>query len=216
MKSTIGIIDYGMGNIGSIQNALKTLGYEPFICSQPDHMSSAAMIVLPGVGAFPAAMNNLKARGFIEPLNELVLERKVPFLGICLGMQLIAEDSLEQDQLTKGLGWVPGHVIRISPANNKLPVPHVGWTSLQIKKMDSPLFQKTDKSSHFYFDHEFHLVCGEEFIAATCDYGLPLVAAVQKGNVFAVQFHPEKSQRSGLKLWRSFIETTLNGQRGLV
>lgn len=210
-QKEISIVDYGMGNIGSIRNALDTLGYSSRISQIPEELAGSDLILLPGVGSFPAAMQNLDGRGLIEPLGKEVVENKTPFLGICLGLQLVVEDSTEQGGLTKGLGWIPGHVVKIK--SQELPVPHVGWSELEIKDQSSPLFQNTDETSNFYFDHSYHLKCPTEYISATCDYGISVVAAIQKENIFAVQFHPEKSQRSGLKLLRSFIERGLYSGR---
>jgi glutamine amidotransferase len=199
---TITIVDYGMGNIGSVCHALDVLGGSHRVSSRKDDLAGAHGIVLPGVGAFGAAMQNLRDLDLVDALTEQVINRRTPFLGICLGMQLMARDSVENGFST-GLGWIDGHVLAIEahPAHR---VPHVGWNGVQIRR-STPLFQRIDGDAHFYFDHSFHLECGDDWVAASCDYGRPYVAAVQRDNILAVQFHPEKSQRNGLKLLRNFL-----------
>lgn len=196
------VIDYGMGNIESILNAFRRLGSDCIVSADPARLSSAAGIILPGVGAFHAAMNNLHALGFYDVLNEQILHHKKPFLGICLGMQLIAEDSSES-QFSKGLGWINGHVSKID-TDNRYPVPHVGWNEVMYCKQ-TPLFNGIKEGGHFFFDHSYHLQCDPNIIVAVADYGGQRVAGIQKDNIFAVQFHPEKSQKNGAKLLRNFL-----------
>lgn len=195
------IVDYGMGNIGSVCHALDLLGGRYVVSSRVDDIDAADALVLPGVGAFSAAMHNLNALGLVEPLTRQVMERGKPFLGICLGLQLIAQDSVENGY-AKGLGWIEGHVLPLEPEG--LRVPHVGWNGVTVGA-DQQLFTRVPDDGHFYFDHGFHLSCPADLVSATVDYGTPYVAAVRKGNVRAVQFHPEKSQRNGLKLLRNFM-----------
>jgi glutamine amidotransferase len=196
------IVDYGMGNLESVGNALSFLGYSPFISSDPDNIAAADGYILPGVGAFAIAMKNLEERGLIDALQEGVIARGKPILGICLGMQLIAESSSEMG-LHAGLGWMKAKVVQID-GGAKLKVPHVGWNDIQILKHDL-LFKNLPGHAHFYFDHSYHFICDDNDVAARCDYGIPLVAAIQRGNIFATQFHPEKSQTAGLKLLRNFL-----------
>lgn len=197
------IIDYGVGNDQSVVNALKYLGYDFLISNKKKDIEGAKAIILPGVGAFGEAMNNIKNLQIVDLLKNQVLKKKKPILGICLGFQVFA-DSSKENGFHKGLSFVKGQVIRI-PSQKGLRIPHVGWNTLSIKKT-SPLFSKFQKNPSFYFDHSYHFVCNDANVSATCEYGSNLVAAIQKGNIFGVQFHPEKSQSNGLKLFRSFFE----------
>jgi imidazole glycerol-phosphate synthase subunit HisH len=196
------IIDYGMGNLFSVKNALDAIGAESIISDNPEDLEKADKIILPGVGAFPDGMKNLKKRGFIEVLKKEVLNNKKPFLGICLGMQLLATDS-EEHKLTKGLGWINGHVKKFNVDNN-FRIPHMGWNDVFVKK-ENPLFG-ANKTPVFYFVHSYHIVPNDlSVILATCNYGEEFVAAIQKDNVFGVQFHPEKSQKCGLEFLKNFL-----------
>jgi glutamine amidotransferase len=198
----VAIVDYGVGNTHSVGNALTRLGYRHTITRARDQLVAADVLVLPGVGAFGPAMATLKTEGLADTLGELVMTRRKPILGICLGMQLMAIDS-EENGLHAGLGWIPGHVRRLHvPAG--LSVPHVGWSDVRVS-VRQPLFDRTGEAPTFYFDHSYHFDCDERYRAAVCDYGGPVTAAVQADNLFAVQFHPEKSQASGLKLLRGFF-----------
>ena len=206
-RKSIVIINYGMGNLRSVGNAISMLGYSPLISDRKDVIASCDAYVLPGVGAFGEAVRNLNNLGLIDVLNEQVIFNRKPFLGICLGLQLLAKDSDEMGFHT-GLGWIDGHVTRIS---SHVKVPHVGWNDVRIKN-PVPLFQNINKGTHYYFDHTYRLECNPEFVSATCDYGEDLVAGVQKDNIFATQFHPEKSQVRGLQLLRNYlnyVETTV-------
>lgn len=197
------IIDYGMGNVFSVKNALDVIGAEAIVSDKPGDLGEADKIILPGVGAFPDAMRNLKGLGFIEVLEKEVLKKKKPFLGICLGMQLLASRG-EEGKLTDGLGWIDGHVKRFNVNEKKFRVPHMGWNDVLPQKGNT-LFKDVEPPI-FYFVHSYHLVPKDVSLAvATCDYGEKFVAAVQKDNIFGVQFHPEKSQRSGLKLMENFL-----------
>lgn len=198
----ITIVDYGMGNIGSVANAFALLGASCEVASTPERIRAARALVVPGVGAFPAAMRNIRQLNLEDALGEAVLRKSTPFLGICLGLQLIAEDSVEGGH-TSGLGWIPGHVLGLQPVGG-LPVPQVGWNEVAARG-SAPLFNRVDEAAHFYFDHSFALHCGDQVATATCDYGGDCVAAVQRGNIHAVQFHPEKSQRNGLRILRNFL-----------
>lgn len=204
-EKKIMIIDYGMGNVGSVAHALEYLNGRYFVSNRKDDLSKADAFILPGVGAFPAAMNNLKKLDIIEELNEQVLVKGRPFFGICLGMQLLAKDSVEQG-FTAGLGWIDGHVLLMEPRGN-LRIPHVGWNNLRLHH-EHRLFRRIDDGAHFYFDHSFHLQCNGDLVVASCAYGNEFVAAIHKDNIFATQFHPEKSQRNGLKMLRNFLNYT--------
>lgn len=200
---TIVIIDYGVGNTYSVINAILRLGYTKVkVSDKEDDIKSANALLLPGVGAFDEAVRNLKRHHLPEVLNETVLIKKKPILGICVGMQLLAEGS-EENGWNEGLNWIPGKVKKL-----ELPpsyaVPQVGWNNISFSKRD-PLFSRTAESPNFYFDHSYHFETTPEHRLAWCDYGIEVTAAVQKENIFGVQFHPEKSQTNGLKLFRGFF-----------
>ncbi len=194
----ITIIDYGMGNLRSVQKACEFLGYSAEISSDPKDIQSASKLILPGVGAFGDAMKHLDERGLTRPIKEKAASG-TPFLGICLGMQLLFERSFEHGE-TEGLKLVPGEVVEFILPN--LKVPHMGWNVLHAKA--NPLFDAGD-DKYVYFVHSFY-ASGvlEENIIATSDYGHPFVAAVQKDNVFGLQFHPEKSGDAGLDMLKRF------------
>jgi glutamine amidotransferase len=195
------IVDYGMGNIGSVVNAFDMLGERCTVSNEPAALRGARGIVLPGVGAFAAAMANIRALGLDEAMTARVIGDRIPFLGICLGLQLIAKDSVEHG-FTTGLGWIDGHVTRMEPADG-LPVPHVGWNDVECRGT-SRLFARVADTAHFYFDHTYSLDTPDD-VVATCRYGGSYVAAIERDNIFAVQFHPEKSQRNGLRVLRNFL-----------
>lgn len=198
------VVDYGMGNIRSVSKAFEACGADVTVSSKPGDLKKAERIVLPGVGAFGDSMSNLKQRGLIEPLREQILVKRKPFFGICLGMQILA-DSGEEKGSHRGLGWLPGKTVVFSLKDPRLKVPHIGWNDIQIVQ-DSPLWSGLGKKLDFYFVHSYHFVPSEKSdVAATCDYGGDFTAAVQRGNIFATQFHPEKSQESGLRIIRNFL-----------
>lgn len=202
VDQNITVVDYGMGNLQSVANAFAFLGAKVQITDNPELVANADAIVLPGVGAFGKAMSNLHSSGLVEALNHAVIARKKPFLGICLGMQLIAEESDELGK-NRGLGWVPGHVRLIKTSGN-LRVPHVGWNNVSVK-IREPLFAEVPDDANFYFVHSLHFECPAQYASLTCDYGITIVAAIQKENIFATQFHPEKSQHHGLRILRNFV-----------
>lgn len=196
------IIDYGVGNHRSVANALEVLGYDFELSGDIQAIQRADAYVLPGVGAIGEAMKNLNERRIIEPLTQEVLRNKKPILGICLGMQMMAGSSEEGGHHTC-LGWIEGRVVKLTPGNN-FRVPHVGWNTVHIHERDG-LFAKVVEGSNFYFDHSYHLDCDDRYVIGSCDYGGKVTAAVRKDNIFGVQFHPEKSQNNGLKMFRSFF-----------
>lgn len=199
----IAIIDYGMGNVQSVANALEFLGYSSVITDDHSVLKGCDAYILPGVGAFAEAMNNLQERHLISLLDTEVIQKGKPILGICLGMQLFLQSS-EEMGLHKGLGWIEGKVVAMIPESH-VRVPHVGWNDI-IAKEDASLFTGVSKDAHFYFDHSYHVVCNEQYVSAKCLYGsYELTAALHYNNLFATQFHPEKSQTKGLKLLRNFL-----------
>jgi len=202
MKQKVTIVDYGVGNVYSVYNAILRLGCKVTVSSESAAIKSADFLVLPGVGAFEAAINGLKLRKLDTELTEEVIGKRKPILGICVGMQMLATVSMENGEHT-GLNWIEGRVTRL-----KLPkgysIPHVGWNDVQVMTK-APLFERTGDLPHFYFDHSYHFQCHEKYVSGTCEYGRKVVAAVQKDNILGVQFHPEKSQTMGLKLFMSFF-----------
>jgi len=200
----IGIINYGLGNLRSVLGAVEKLGHKGAISADPTTLALADKLILPGVGAFGDGMRNLTERELIEPLSEMVRTQRKPILGICLGFQLLAEGSDEFGEHT-GLGWIPGRVKRIKTDDASLRVPHVGWNDFEQSR-DCILFDDVPDPALFYFVHSYHLETDPDITVGTCTYGTPICAAVQSGNVFGTQFHPEKSQRHGLKVLQNFLE----------
>ncbi len=198
----IAIIDYGVGNLSSVGNALKSIGVEAEITNDPAKIRAADKIILPGVGAFKAGMENLQKLKLVEILQEEVMVKKKPFLGICLGMQLIFTKSYEDGE-TKGLGWIKGEVVRFDVEKQGLCVPHIGWNEVQCDT-NSLLFKDGPEIQHFYFVHSFYPIPEEKISIGVCNYGIDFTAVLQKENIFATQFHPEKSQHEGLELLRRF------------
>lgn len=199
----VAIIDYGVGNIASLRNALLKIGSEPFLCSSADEVKKASHIVLPGVGSFQEGMNNLKRSGLNEAILDFCHTGK-PVLGICLGMQLLAEYG-EEYGVTKGLGLVPGRVTRLKVDEKYFRLPHIGWNDVHVrgKAMAKGFNQKAD----FYFVHSFGFENPDApCVAGVCDYGATIVAAIELENIWGMQFHPEKSQDAGLKILKNFIE----------
>lgn len=212
-KMKIAIIDYDMGNVRSIENAIKHVGdYEIQVTSDPGVIKSSNCIILPGVGAFPDAMKKLREKQLIDVLTDEVTNNKKPVLGICLGMQLLFESS-EEIEFTVGLGWIPGKVKYMTPGQN-LRVPHVGWNSLILKKEQS-FFDYLNEDKNFYFVHSLWVNCPEEYKLSTFEYGVEMTAAVQKDNVVGMQFHPEKSQKNGLAAMKSFLDWAQMQQQGI-
>lgn len=196
------IVDYGMGNVASVKNALASLGHEASISDRPEDFSRATHIILPGVGAFPDGMEQIQKRGLVGVLTREVLEKKKPFLGICLGMQLMAQVG-EEAGGARGLGWIAGVTRRLRVGEeNRLP--HIGWNDVAIAPR-ATLFRGIT-SPVFYFVHSYALEPDDsQDSVATCTYGETFAVAVEKENIFGVQFHPEKSQKSGLAVLENFI-----------
>lgn len=205
LKENIVIVDYGVGNTNSVSNAIKYLGYNKLIISDNEFViKNADVLILPGVGAFEEAANNLRARNLDLILNEQVLEKKKPILGICVGMQLMATLS-EENGIHNGLNWIEGKVKKLQ-LPKEFAVPHVGWNDVTVNSI-KPLFERNVDNSNFYFDHSYYYDCDPSYVSAYCDYHIKVTAAIQKDNIFGVQFHPEKSQTNGLKLFRDFFNS---------
>lgn len=197
------IIDYGMGNVRSVAKAFEILGVNVLISNNADDIKKAERIIMPGVGAFSDGIERLKKLNLINALKDEILIKKKPFLGICLGMQLIAKQS-EEFGIHKGLGWVDAEIKEFKFNDKRLKVPHVGWNNINIKK-EGDLFNGIKDGTEYYFVHSYFMSCKEDIVTATCNYGIEFVSAIQKDNIFATQFHPEKSQTVGLKLLENFI-----------
>lgn len=204
MPNKICIIDYGMGNLRSVEKKLHKLGAEVVISDNQETIDNSDKLVLPGVGHFKNGIDNLKRLDLLDLLNERVLNQKVPVLGICLGMQLFAKRSEEGN--IGGLNWIDAEIIRFN-VNDKIryKVPHMGWNNITVKK-DTKLFKGVDSKDLFYFVHSYHYkMCTKEFVLGTSNYSYEFVSAVEKENIFGTQFHPEKSQDSGEKILTNFI-----------
>lgn len=206
----IAIIDYGAGNLQSVEKALWHIGYECRVTADPAALSAAEAAVLPGVGAFGDAMESLRKRGLEAPIQEFIAAGK-PFLGICLGLQILFECS-EESPGTAGLGVLKGKILRL-PMESGLKIPHIGWNSLSLEKSGG-LFAGISGEPYVYFVHSYYLRAEEDIVTATAEYGVKLHAAVQKGNLFACQFHPEKSGEVGLSLLRNFAAAVKNPKTG--
>lgn len=201
-----------MGNLGSITKAIEYIGGDVLLTANPEDLARAERIVLPGVGAFGDGMKNLTTRGFIPALQEQVAQNQKPFLGVCLGMQLLATKSYEFGE-HEGLGWIDAEVklIKAPPLVGEgegwvtRKVPHVGWNNVTFIQ-EHPLLSGIQSGADFYFVHSYHMICADSsFIIGTMDYGGPITAIVAKDNIFATQFHPEKSQKHGLQMLKNFI-----------
>jgi glutamine amidotransferase len=201
----IAIIDYGMGNLRSVQKGFERVGREAVVTSDAKTILSAGKVVLPGVGAFPDCMRNLEQNGLIDAVHQTVRSGK-PFLGICLGLQLLFTES-EEFGISKGLDIIKGRVVRFKgPEFTGLKIPHMGWNTISIKRR-APALQDVPDNSHVYFVHSFHVVPEDKnVIATTTPYGIEFVSSIWKDNIFAVQFHPEKSQTLGLSILKRFGE----------
>lgn len=201
----ITIVDYKMGNLLSIQNMLKKIGYDSIVSSDHDQIKAATKLILPGVGSYSTAMKSIKELGLQEVLNQSVLIDKKPILGICLGMQLMCSDSEEGDGITNGLNWIDANVVRFS--NNvdgvKVKIPHIGWEEVDIKKSTDLFLQEINNK--FYFVHAYYVRANNvNNVLATTKYGITYCSAFKKDNIIGVQFHPEKSHKYGMHLLKSF------------
>jgi len=198
----IAVIDYGAGNLQSVVKAFNFIGCDVFVAADKDELRNADAVVLPGVGAFGDSMNCLKSSHFVNPVLDFIESGK-PFLGICLGLQLLFEES-EESPGVSGLGVLKGKILKI-PAETGLKIPHVGWNSLNLKSHDV-LFQGVEPNPYVYFVHSYYLKAERsELVSSTTTYGVEIDASVQHGNLFATQFHPEKSGKTGLQMLRNFV-----------
>ena len=200
----VGISNYGLGHLGSIQNMLKVIGEKSVISADTDELDKCDRYILPGVGAFDAGMNSLNESGLKEFVKSQTLKEKKPLLGICLGMQLLGRKS--EEGVLPGLGLIPFDNIRFQLQNSELKVPHMGWDIVDFKQKN-PLINNLKGKQRYYFVHSYHAVCDkEENVLMACDYGYEFACAVVKDNIMGVQFHPEKSHDFGMALLTNFVK----------
>ena len=204
----VAIVDYNSGNISSVINSFKEVAKEKVnieVTSDLEKIKSSDKVVLPGQGSFKSCFDSLNSiNGLVDTLNEFVINNKKPLLGICVGLQMFADIGYEETE-TKGLGWISGKVSKINNQNNKYKLPHIGWNEINILK-DSKFFKDIENNSHMYFVHSYEFIPNDKsVIAATTDYSSNIVCAVEKENIFGTQFHPEKSDKTGLKIIDNFI-----------
>lgn len=202
----IGVVDYGVGNLGSVLNMLKRVRVLARVVADAGGLRGVEKLILPGVGAFDPAMTRLAESGLLEALHDRVMRDGTPVLGLCLGMQLLTEGS--QEGRLPGLGWIPGNTrrFRFDEDKDRLKIPHMGWNTVRPRP-GAALFRGLEDEARFYFVHSYHVVCARDGdIAATVRHGYEFTAAVQSGHVFGTQFHPEKSHRFGMRLLRNFGE----------
>jgi imidazole glycerol-phosphate synthase subunit HisH len=199
------VVDYGVGNIGSILNMLKRLGVKAVGSASAAEIASADRLILPGVGSFDTAMQKLQDSGSIAVIRKRVFEDRVPILGICLGMHLLTRGS--EEGARSGLEWIEASVVRFrrEKASEPIRIPHMGWNTIRLAR-PHPLFKGLEENARFYFVHSFHAECGEETLLSTTTYGYPFASAVVRENILGVQFHPEKSHKFGFQLLRNFVD----------
>lgn len=196
------VVDYGLGNLGSVFNMVKKLGFEVEISQCPDKISKADKLILAGVGSFDNGMIELESRGLIEVLNKAVIIDKVPILGICLGMQLMTRGSDEGN--LSGLAWIDAYTNKFNLS--ELPIPHMGWNNIEIKKSSILFKSNHNKEFRYYFVHSYYVKCEENSdVLCESNYGIDFHSAFELGNIFGVQFHPEKSHKFGLTLLNNFL-----------
>lgn len=198
------MIDYGCGNLASVVNMIQHVGGEARIIRMPEQLGSATKLILPGVGAFDHGIISLRKAGWITPLEQAVRERQVPIMGICLGMQLLTQGS--EEGVEPGLGWIDARARRFRPADARLKVPHMGWNEVRQVRADD-LLPPSKSPRRFYFVHSYRVECTDpEDVLLECDYGESFAAAFRRANIWGFQFHPEKSHRFGMELFRHFLE----------
>lgn len=196
------IIDYGMGNLGSIVNMIKKIGGDSILTSDKSAIEKAQKLILPGVGAFDNGMKHINELEITELLNKKVLTEKVPIIGICLGMQLLTKGS--EEGILPGLGWVDAETIKFK-SDSSIRIPHMGWNTVKVMK-PNPLINNDDPDTRFYFVHSYYVKCHQpEDILLTTNYGIEFTSGLQHGNIWGVQFHPEKSHKFGMRLLTNFL-----------
>ena len=201
----ITIVDYGMGNLGSIRNTFQRLNIESQITSKPEDIINAKKIILPGVGAFDRGMHNINERGLLPALQTSVFTNHVPILGICLGMQLLSNRSDEGQ--TEGLGWIDAETIRFmfDKMDTNRKIPHIGWNSINLKQED-PIVSGVNSDDRFYFVHSYHISdIDEKLVIGTTDYGYIFPSLIRQDNIWGIQCHPERSHQSGFKILQNFM-----------
>lgn len=201
----IAIVDYGMGNLGSIKNMLRKIGTQSIITSDPDEILKAEKLILPGVGSFDSGIKNLTELGLIEALNQRVLKDKIPILGVCLGIQLMTNGS--DEGTIEGLGWFDAKTIKFNTeiVKEKLLLPNIGWRDVLLNK-PSKLYNDMHEDPRFYFVHSYHLVSNKPSdVSMSAHYGYDYVVGLEHDNILGVQFHPEKSHKFGMKLYENFV-----------
>lgn len=203
MKSIV-IVNYGMGNIHSISSALRFLGYEPILSDKEEQILKAERLILPGVGSFNKAMHNIRKKKLDFIVKKAVLEKGTPLLGICLGMQLLFQIGTEDGE-TDGLGFIEGIVEKFNQSDKNVKIPHIGFSRTEIIK-DSKIFKQLCSQVDFYYNHSFRALTQEKFVTAVAYNGEKFTAAVENGNIFGTQFHPELSQSNGLRVIKNFLE----------
>jgi len=201
----IKIVNYQMGNLSSVKNAFAVIDCPAEIINHPSELDDADAVILPGVGAFGDGVQNLLTGGWIDALQEEVLQKQKPFLGICVGMQVLASKGTEHGN-HEGLNWIPGVVDRLRPEEEVYRIPHIGWNDVEFVKQDG-LFSGLGDKADFYFVHSYaHFPDSADVISGICTHGMKFAAAFEIGNIFATQFHPEKSQKAGLAVLRNFVK----------
>jgi len=204
----IAIIDYGMGNLRSVANAFAVLNYPAFIAKAPEDLYEASHIVLPGVGAFGDGIKNLQSAGWVNILEKEIIEKGKPFLGICLGMQLLATSGTENG-FHKGLNWIPGTVKRLETNKTYIRIPHIGWNDVHFLNKDY-LHSGLGDSQVFYFVHSYVFHPEDtSIVTGITSHGLEFISSIQRANIYATQFHPEKSQKAGLEVFKNFVTLTV-------
>jgi glutamine amidotransferase len=201
------VVDYDTGNVGSVLNMLKKVGAKALVSRDPEVLRGADKLVLPGVGAFDEAIGNLRRFGLYDVLNQLVVEERRPILGVCLGAQLMARSSEEGVQ--PGLGWLNAHIVRFRATEGQvLRVPHMGWNTAQAEAEGGGIFREVAQPMRFYFVHSYHMVVDEPGLELTSSvYGSRFTSAMGRDNILSMQFHPEKSHKYGLQVYRNFVES---------
>lgn len=199
----VAIVDYGLANVRSVMNAVECFGIKPYLADSGDQLYGADKIILPGVGSFDAGMQGLKTRGHVKALNQYVQKNKIPCLGICLGFQFLFEGSEEGNEA--GLGWLQGKIYRFN--NQKVKVPHIGWNEIVVMP-HAKIFKNLDERIDVFFVHSYYAPYENDaklHCSGYCEYGEKYVAAIERGHIFGVQFHPEKSQLAGMKILENFL-----------